>query len=514
MLAVKDEFAGKRGACPKCRAAIQVPTAAGPTAAATATSSLGGSAQHLAPRVAIGRRPSAAVRPAPAAATRRRVTSAAALARDRPALERQLLGGFRHDIPRVKVTALYRLGIVFAALVMILLPVAYLAVIAASGWAVYYHCVHHVGLLEMGSGRAKLLAVALYLAPVVTGAILVLFMLKPLFARSADRGRTRSLTRQGEPLLFAFVDRLCQAVGSRRPARIEIDCQLNAAAGLQSPLGNRLVLRIGAPLVAGLDVGQVAGVLAHEFGHFTQGTGMRLTYLVRAINHWFVRVVYERDGWDQWLEETANDWDFRVGWILHLSQLCVYLSRGILWLFMVVGHAACGFMLRQMEFHADAHEARLVGAAGFELTSRRLARLRVAYEAALRDLGQLVDNGRMPDDLPQLMLLEDIAFPDALVAKIEAHQRDTKTGWFDTHPADRERIRRAARQGDEAAFVDPRPATLLFTDFASIARNTTWDVYRAYYGSRFRPSLMQPTAEVLRAIDPRAQQERPPIEID
>ena len=91
-------------------------------------------------------------------------------------------------------------------------------------------------------------------------------------------------------------------------------------------------------------------MLAHEFGHFTQGTGLRLTYLVRAINYWFVRVVYERDGWDQWLEETANDWDVRVGWILRISQLCVYLSRGILWLFMVVGHAASGFMLRQIEF--------------------------------------------------------------------------------------------------------------------------------------------------------------------
>ncbi len=203
-----------------------------------------------------------------------------------------------------------------------------------------------------------------------------------------------------------------------------------------------------------------------------------------------------------------------MGWILRISQLCVYLSRGILWLFMVVGHAASGFMLRQMEFHADAHEARLVGAAGFESTTRRLARLRVAYEAALRDLGQLIDHGRMPDDLPQLMLLEDAGLSDELLALIERHQRETKTGWFDTHPADRDRVRRAAIEAGEAAFANHRPATLLFSDFAAIARNTTWDMYRAFYGSRFRPSLMQPTAEVLKAIDPRQQQQREPIEID
>jgi Zn-dependent protease with chaperone function len=36
-----------------------------------------------------------------------------------------------------------------------------------------------------------------------------------------------------------------------------------------------LVLVIGLPLAAGMSMRQVAGVLAHEFGHFAQGAGMR-----------------------------------------------------------------------------------------------------------------------------------------------------------------------------------------------------------------------------------------------
>ncbi len=35
--------------------------------------------------------------------------------------------------------------------------------------------------------------------------------------------------------------------------------------------GNDLVLTIGLPLVAGLSAKEFAGILAHEFGHFTQG---------------------------------------------------------------------------------------------------------------------------------------------------------------------------------------------------------------------------------------------------
>jgi hypothetical protein len=63
--------------------------------------------------------------------------------------------------------------------------------------------------------------------------------------------------------------------------------------------GNDLVLTIGMPLVAGMSLRQFAGVLAHEFGHFSQGAGMRLSFIIRSINLWFMRVVYERDDWDE-----------------------------------------------------------------------------------------------------------------------------------------------------------------------------------------------------------------------
>ena len=50
-----------------------------------------------------------------------------------------------------------------------------------------------------------------------------------------------------------------------------------------------VVLTIGLPLAAGLTIQEFAGVLAHEFGHFAQGAGMKLTYLIRATSAWFAR---------------------------------------------------------------------------------------------------------------------------------------------------------------------------------------------------------------------------------
>ena len=98
------------------------------------------------------------------------------------------------------------------------------------------------------------------------------------------------------------MDGVCSSVGAPTPSRIEVDCEVNASARLASgPLtpSRDLVLTIGLPLVTGLDLKQFAGVLAHEFGHFSQGAGMRLSYLIRSINMWFARVVYERDEWDE-----------------------------------------------------------------------------------------------------------------------------------------------------------------------------------------------------------------------
>ncbi len=46
--------------------------------------------------------------------------------------------------------------------------------------------------------------------------------------------------------------------------------------GLLSFLGHDLVLTLGLLLIAaGLTERELAGVIAHEFGHFRQGAGMR-----------------------------------------------------------------------------------------------------------------------------------------------------------------------------------------------------------------------------------------------
>jgi Zn-dependent protease with chaperone function len=209
----------------------------------------------------------------------------------------QILGAFRGEIRPVRPTLLYRFWILVVALLMLVLPASYIALIGLVGYALVLHAVHDVVVFQnVRNARGALLV---YLGPLVVGAIVIAFMLKPIFARSARRGKVRKLGPSTEPLVFAFVDGVCQSVGAPSPVRIEVNCDVNAWAHmLNGPLShsrNKLVLTIGLPLLEGLELRQFAGVLAHEFGHFAQGAGMRLSRLIDSINVWFARVVYERD---------------------------------------------------------------------------------------------------------------------------------------------------------------------------------------------------------------------------
>jgi len=89
-------------------------------------------------------------------------------------------------------------------------------------------------------------------------------MLKPLFARRQRGAKQRILDPEVEPVLYAFVDGICDTVGAPRPARIAVDSQVNASAhlegGLWGVVGGELVLTIGLPIAAGLTLKQDDGV--------------------------------------------------------------------------------------------------------------------------------------------------------------------------------------------------------------------------------------------------------------
>ena len=430
---------------------------------------------------------------------------------DAPVERHKFLRALGGRIDPVRVGVGYQLGLLATAVVMLLLPLVYLALVAAVSYAVYYHVVYNVAIFG-GTGNAKGKVIA-YLAPLVVGIILVLFMIKPLFAKRGRGNAPTSLRRDQEPLLFAFVERLCEVVGAPKPSAIQVDTQVNASAsfreGVVGFLRKDLVLTIGLPLAAGLTMRQLAGVLAHEFGHFAQGTGMRLTFIVRSINMWFARVVYERDAWDEWLERTSRDgghWGIMI--VLLLSRLFVFLTRRVLWLLMIVGHAISSFMMRQMEYDADRYETRVAGSDAFAATSERLSMLSVASRAAFNDLQAAWQERRLGDDISLLIRHRDFTMPAEVRQAVQKMGAEGKTGWFDTHPCDASRIASSRRENAPGLFTLDDPATDLFADFCMTSRDATVMFYQRDLGLPVRGENLVSSSDLITSVGKQEQAQR------
>jgi len=426
--------------------------------------------------------------------------------REQPSFREVLLEeAFAAKTLRFPVSLPYQAGLLVVALAMIMLPLIYLGIIGSAACLLFWHATQNLALSHKNSFRLFLF---LYVTPLIVGGLLIFFMIKPLFARLAARQQPYEIDRKSEPLLFAFVEKICTTIGAPMPVKICLDNLVNASASLDggimgAVLKRDLVLTIGLPLAAGLDLNGFAGVLAHEFGHFSQSSGMRLTYIIRSINHWFARVVFEEDEWDLRLRRWSKDWDIRIGIVLYIARFFIWLTRKILFLLMRAGNAVSSYMLRQMEFDADRYEAALVGPAVFEATSHRLATLDLSHSWAFGDLSQSWEEGRLPDDLTGLVLSNLRLMKTETKNKLVQDTLARKTGPFDTHPATSERIGAAraitlpplfswpdnratftgqhpAGKEDDSATIPP--ASALFGNFADLSKKVTIAYYRSVLG--------------------------------
>jgi Zn-dependent protease with chaperone function len=396
----------------------------------------------------------------------------------------RVLAGFRAEtVAPSPLSPWYRAAMGVVAFVMVLLPLIYVALIVAAGAGVYWYAINGGELLSDVRGRAYVFA---YGAPLFTGVVLLFFMVKPLFARPPKAPEPIVLDRATEPAVWALVEKICRAVRAPVPRTIAVDAEVNASAGFERGwLGfftGRLRLTIGLPLAAGLQLDELAGVLAHEFGHFAQGGGMRVSFVVRSVSAWFARVVYERDSWDQRLASLGEI----GGWASILTMIAaamVWLGRRVLWCLMWIGYAVSSYLMRQMEYDADSYEARLVGSETTVRTSGHIVHLSIGSQRAWELVNEHYRTGRVPGDLPTLIAGCTSQIPEAVKERIHEAQAHEKSGLFDTHPTTRDRDAAARSLAQPGIFASDLPATCIFSDYTTLAREVTRHRYEVVAGA-------------------------------
>lgn len=253
-------------------------------------------------------------------------------------------------------------------------------------------------------------------------------------------------------------------------------------------------LNLGLPLVAGLTTAQLAGVIAHELGHFNQSLGCRLAFLVYRIQLWFARVVFEPDRIDEWLKRRAHG---RLEDFVDLARLPTYVVRKTLKLLMRGTHLASYALSRQQEFDADQSMSWIAGSTEFPGVVRRIASLDAASGMFEQLLNRCLTDEIIFDDYPQLVAALADRLDDETSQRVADALADRKRSLGSSHPPLADRIDRVALDSQPSVLRLAEPAAVLFRDFGATCRKAT-AATASMYGRKATP---WPTARFVSWID-------------
>ena len=421
----------------------------------------------------------------------------------------EVIDAFRDLDEPLTVSMVYKVGLVIVAFVLVLLLLFYVTLVGsclAAGVGLTLRALDQDGVREpiaYGIGGALCF-------------IVFLFMIKPFLIIFRPRPEPFVVTADDEPGLFAFVERICAVLQAPMPSRICLTTEVNASVtcrhGLLSLFRNDFVLSIGLPLVHGLDLRELAGVIAHESGHFAQATGRRVSYIVITLSNWFWRVVYDRDNFDL----TLREWSRNVRILMPLFIIVFFfigLPRLILRCLMYIGYLVGCFFIRQMEYDADRYEALISGSKRFETTKWRIALLGAAYDQSIAGLDQAFKDGRLGDNLPTLVATNEklLKVDDRKRIRNAIYQpkpdqygrtfADLLDVLFNTQPSDLRRIKSVRKIAAEGLFHLDAPSTVLFNDLASHGREVTTKYYRFVLKKRFKRAKIVDSEQIVRQLE-------------
>ena len=305
----------------------------------------------------------------------------------------------------------YIVGSILNALAMAFLFIAYLGFIATIGFLLYYYLADYSFWATVDNAPGLIFGVVLQTTLLLVCLVLILFLLKPIFARNEENEFSQKLDPEEESLLFSFVARLATLMNVSPPEQIRMLEDVNAVVSIERvsklPFGKRQrVLAIGLPLFYGLSLSQFSGVLAHELGHFSQHPLRFFPRMVNFIYEWFLHAIHQREAWAKFLAKVGQKRGCGVAIVILVTQLVIWLACGVLWLFLKLGQLFSFVLLRQMEYDADRWHARICGCGTFQAGHEKIAIMKLLWDQVADRIKPYVDDGILINDLPKFVVGE------------------------------------------------------------------------------------------------------------
>lgn len=342
----------------------------------------------------------------------------------------------------------------------------------------------------------RFFSIALGIGIMGFGLMIFYFLIKFIFSsHKIDRSHLKEITREEHPRLFAMIDEIAAEVGTKKPKQVYITPDVNAAVFYDSSfwsmfLPNPKNLIIGIGLVNTVTKNELRGILAHEFGHFSQRS-MKVGSYVYQVNQVIFNLVNEDKKYDAFAGSLAE-----AGAVIgSLALLASFVNRGIKailkQLYIVVNKAYMG-LSREMEFHADAIAASVTGYEPLKASLLRSPISDATYNIALSLADRKVPTNQRVQNLYEVqygILFSLAARNDIPITNHFPNPQPTDERWrsnsrliikdqWASHPSHQDRIERLMQTGFTATSTDDAPASELFEDFDGLQKRFTDMLYK------------------------------------
>jgi len=340
--------------------------------------------------------------------------------------------------------------------------------------------------LLMVSAKPSFATLALGISIIAVGVFILYFMVKFMFTKNkSDYSHLTEIDIDQQPELKKMIESLVTEVGTKFPKKIFLSPEVNASVFYDSSFWSMILpvrknLHIGLGLVNTTTVNELKGVLAHEFGHFSQKS-MKVGSYVYNVNKVIHNILYDNDDYNN----AMNNWAGKSGYFIILIWIATYFNKAVQYIlqlvYKVVNLSYLG-LSREMEFHADAIAAHVVGSGPMISSMLRIDLASQSYDTVLNYYNDnfsnsIVTKNVFPQQLFALNFIAQtskIAIIDNLPHITETHaERFNKSklvikNQWDSHPSMQERISEFKLLNIPEATPDNRPANVLFRNISTL----------------------------------------------
>lgn len=382
-----------------------------------------------------------------------------------------------------------------AVLAIILFCVVFFLMISI-GLGIAFAMIYFALYLSVNAKDYRVLLIGITIAG--SAVILLIFLFKFMFQKSVSvtEGMLQIYPAQ-HPKLFKMIEEIANEVKTDMPKKVFISDQVNASVFYNSSFWSMLMpvrknLIIGYGLVNLTTEQELKGILAHEFGHFSQDS-MKVGSYVYNCNRIVYNLVYENSSFENIVRKVSSFHAFFlivVGFSLLIMKLYQFILKG---LYKVINLTHLS-LSREMEFHADAVATNIVGS---EIMGSTLARLDLsdyADQSTLNFINSKYKQGFKVANFYRIQsqVLKFLGekkkhrfndrFPVVTINEIDSNNKsrlNIKDQWA-SHPTMKERIQAIDKLKIVKESGSNIPASNLFSDTKKIEETLTKKFYKEH----------------------------------